>query len=374
MKNRSANLTAGSMALVVVLTGLGCLAAGAALAVLAMRARLAAARRRDKERAMENKQIKALMYALAPPGGDSSGGGGNGGGKGGAGGAIGGSFTGAGGSGGAALHGGAAGYERLKAAEEFAFVVTDIQDSTELSQQDPAAFQQLQEIHDAVMREAIARTGGYEIITEGDSFSVAFTSAPAAAAFCLEAQYRLLETSWPGRVLRLKACRPVRGAGGELALAGPRVRMGLHWARRGTVAHRVHSVTRHRVFAGPGMQVGEETGVEGKGEVSNPSTAGKQRQTVTPHHPHQCQTQLQLQNSTKQHKTTTQFKQHVQTQTTANSNTTQFNSIQTDSTRRTSARRRTAARCCSRTTRGSSCRAAWAPRAGRSCSCWASTT
>lgn len=38
---------------------------------------------------------------------------------------------------------------------------------------------QLQEIHDAVMREAIAKHGGYEIITEGDSFSVAFTSGGA---------------------------------------------------------------------------------------------------------------------------------------------------------------------------------------------------
>lgn len=33
-------------------------------------------------------------------------------------------------------------YEQLKESEEFAFVVTDIQDSTELSQQDPLAFQQ----------------------------------------------------------------------------------------------------------------------------------------------------------------------------------------------------------------------------------------
>ena len=37
---------------------------------------------------------------------------------------------------------------------------------------------------------------------------------------------------------------------------GPRVRMGLHWAKKGTVVHRLHHVTRHRIFAGPGMQVG----------------------------------------------------------------------------------------------------------------------
>jgi len=35
---------------------------------------------------------------------------------------------------------------------------------------------------------------------------------PAAASFCLDVQYRLLETPWPKRVLRLRACRTVRSA------------------------------------------------------------------------------------------------------------------------------------------------------------------
>lgn len=35
--------------------------------------------------------------------------------------------------------------------------------------------------------------------------------------------------------------------------AGPRVRMGLHWARRGEVVVRVHHLTRHKVFAGPAL-------------------------------------------------------------------------------------------------------------------------
>ncbi len=114
------------------------------------------------------------------------------------------------------------------------------------------------------MREGIAKTGGYEIITEGDSFSVAFTkgarragarlagavrcvrpwqppaagrarlsalrvwpqtephllttAVTSAAAFCLDVQYRLVETNWPSRVLRLKACRAVRSE--------PRARVG----------------------------------------------------------------------------------------------------------------------------------------------------
>lgn len=69
----------------------------------------------------------------------------------------------------------------------------------------------MQEIHDQVMREAIAKHNGYEIITEGDSFSIAFTSVAAAVSFCLDTQYRLLETSWPKRVLRPSACKPVYG-------------------------------------------------------------------------------------------------------------------------------------------------------------------
>jgi hypothetical protein len=153
-------------------------------------------------------------------------------------------------------------YQQLKEAKDFAFVVTDIESSTELSQQDPEAFRQvvrprgvgwqavgrggvggsiptvaaklagcppstclnsvsafpplslptrlqLQEIHDHLMRECIAKHSGYEIITEGDSFSIAFTTVASAAACCMEFQWRLLHANWPSRVLRLNACRPI---------------------------------------------------------------------------------------------------------------------------------------------------------------------
>ena len=39
-------------------------------------------------------------------------------------------------------------------------------------------------------------------------------------------------------MLRLPACREVRGADGLLAFRGPRVRMGIHFAAEGTIAHR----------------------------------------------------------------------------------------------------------------------------------------
>jgi phosphopantetheinyl transferase len=72
---------------------------------------------------------------------------------------------------------------------------------------------QLQEVHDQLMREAIAKHSGYEIITEGDSFQVAFSTCQQALSFCLEAQYRLLEQTWSKEVLRLNACKAIRGTG-----------------------------------------------------------------------------------------------------------------------------------------------------------------
>jgi hypothetical protein len=61
------------------------------------------------------------------------------------------------------------------------------------------------------MREGIAKHGGYEIITEGDSFQVAFSNCQEAMAFCIETQYRLVEHMWPKQVLALNACRLIRG-------------------------------------------------------------------------------------------------------------------------------------------------------------------
>ncbi|KIY96019.1 adenylate cyclase [Monoraphidium neglectum] len=239
-------LHAGTMALITVLVSLACLAIGAGLAILVTRARMHQQRRRDKERVMTSKQIQSLMDALMSTADDYQGP------------PAGGSFTTR-----PARGGRRSTYEQLKESEEFAFVVTDIESSTELSQQDPIAFQQMQEIHDSIMREGIAKHGGYEIITEGDSFTIAFTTVHAASSFCLGVQYRLLETSWPRRVLRLRSCRPVsRGDSNTrvLIFQGPRVRMGLHWARRGTVVHRLHHITRHRIFAGPGMQHAQDIG------------------------------------------------------------------------------------------------------------------
>ena len=77
---------------------------------------------------------------------------------------------------------------------------------------------------------------------------VAFGTVHAAVLFCLEAQYRLLEAAWPKEVLKLSNCREVFAADGSLLFRGPRVRMGIHWAAEGTIAHR-RGRTHHFVLA-----------------------------------------------------------------------------------------------------------------------------
>ncbi len=65
----------------------------------------------------------------------------------------------------------------------------------------------------------------------------------------METQYRLLESAWPREVLKLPSCKEVVAAGGSVLFRGPRVRMGIHWAGEGTVAHRhspSHTLVRHQ--------------------------------------------------------------------------------------------------------------------------------
>lgn len=142
-----------------------------------------------------------------------------------------------------------------------AFVVTDLEHSTAMSNTDGVAFRELQILHDNVrlgdvcvcalalrirllllfslllpaghagcanhthihtskytltcafppqlLRDNIERFGGYEVQTQGDSFVIAFASVLAAVNFCTETQYDLLHLQWPGRVLQLPSCKPV---------------------------------------------------------------------------------------------------------------------------------------------------------------------
>ena len=89
-----------------------------------------------------------------------------------------------------------------------------------------------------VIREHIASHGGYEINTEGDAFYVAFKQVSSAVLCAMEIQYRLMETEWSKHILKMPGCREASNSHGEPAFKGPRVRMGIHWAVEGTVAHR----------------------------------------------------------------------------------------------------------------------------------------
>ena len=90
------------------------------------------------------------------------------------------------------------------------FLFSDMEGSTRLVQDlGPAAFTQVLDQHNAILREAISGHGGVERVTQGDSFLVMFREAPAAVSAAAEAQGALDKTTWPGDV-------PVR------------VRMGLH--------------------------------------------------------------------------------------------------------------------------------------------------
>ncbi|KAL3147560.1 hypothetical protein ABBQ38_014613 [Trebouxia sp. C0009 RCD-2024] len=148
--------------------------------------------------------------------------------------------------------------DAIRNARELAFLITDLQDSTAMASANPVAFRKVQDIHDTLLHEEIAKFNGYEINTEGDSFHIAFTSVAAAVQVAMETQVRLLDSDWPKDVLKLPACGQEKDDKGEKVFRGPRVRMGIHWAVEGTVANRLHLVTKHRVFSGPGFALAQE--------------------------------------------------------------------------------------------------------------------
>ncbi len=85
------------------------------------------------------------------------------------------------------------------------FFFSDIQGSTQLAQRYGAAWPELLETHRAIVREAIAANGGTEAGTEGDSFFVAFPSAPGAVAAAVAAQRGLAHHTWPeGAEIRIR--------------------------------------------------------------------------------------------------------------------------------------------------------------------------
>ena len=77
------------------------------------------------------------------------------------------------------------------------FLFTDIEGSTLLVRSQGDAWPRLLERHRALLRDAFERHEGSEVGTEGDSFFVAFPSAPGAVAAAVDAQRALAAEPWP---------------------------------------------------------------------------------------------------------------------------------------------------------------------------------
>ena len=120
------------------------------------------------------------------------------------------------------------------------FVFTDIEGSTRLVQQLGDRFPALLADHHRLMRDAFGAEGGVEVMTEGDSFFVVFTSAPAAVRAAIAAQRSLEDHVWPEGV-------------------DVKVRMGLHTGEGLMVGDNYGGIDVHRAArisaAGHGGQI-----------------------------------------------------------------------------------------------------------------------
>jgi predicted ATPase/class 3 adenylate cyclase len=77
------------------------------------------------------------------------------------------------------------------------FAFTDIEGSTRLLQELGKDYVEAQDVHAAILRDAIALGEGVEIRTEGDSFFAVFTSPAGAIAAAVDAQRGLRAHRWP---------------------------------------------------------------------------------------------------------------------------------------------------------------------------------
>jgi predicted ATPase/class 3 adenylate cyclase len=131
---------------------------------------------------------------------------------------------------------------------------TDIEGSTGLLHRlGTERYSQTLERHRQILREEFERRGGYEVDCEGDSFFVAFASAPAAVEAARDAQRRLAEAEWPEG-------EPVR------------VRMGLHTGKPLVVSPRyvgadVHMAARAMAAAHGGQILLTQFTADGAEEV-----------------------------------------------------------------------------------------------------------
>src|SRR5215212_4058494 len=80
------------------------------------------------------------------------------------------------------------------------FLFTDIEGSTRKWEQHPQAMKAALDRHDAILRGAIASSGGVVVQTAGDSYAAPFPTAPPALAAALSAQRELQAEPWPEEI------------------------------------------------------------------------------------------------------------------------------------------------------------------------------
>lgn len=146
-------------------------------------------------------------------------------------------------------------------------VITDIQGSTMMWEQDPSAMKDALDVHDAIVRKCYVKQSGYEITTEGDSFHLAFHHPLDALSFCLDCQTKLFNAPWSDDILALDNARDDR----ERKMRGLRVRMGVH---HGHTASATHEITHRTFFKGEGIDIAKalEKGAHGGQILTNVET------------------------------------------------------------------------------------------------------
>ena len=127
-------------------------------------------------------------------------------------------------------------------------VITDIQGSTMMWEQDPSAMKDALDVHDAIVRKCYTKQAGYEITTEGDSFHLAFHHPVDALSFCLDCQTKLFNANWSNGILALEDAKhdPDR------QMRGLRVRMAAH---HGQTTSATHEITHRTYFKGEGVVI-----------------------------------------------------------------------------------------------------------------------
>jgi len=127
-----------------------------------------------------------------------------------------------------------------------ALVLTDIEGSTSLWEQDPQAMSRALHLHNDIIRRLITTFVGYEVNTEGDAFHVAFHDSADALSFALRMQEELNAAPWSQDILALPWAQDNNGR------RGLRVRVAVHM---GTVQTRKDSITGRIRYFGEAMDV-----------------------------------------------------------------------------------------------------------------------